>query len=256
MTSLQYKLFTRLNLTNRTEVKFEELNTILFAFAHTIPFENLDVIARNANTITMENLQNKILTTSRGGLCYELNTLFYYFLKDCGYDVQLALGTVYKNEINAWALEDGHITIILKYANERYLIDVGIASLVPLIPVPFTEEPVSSKNGSYRVRKRDTSKGNYVLERKDTNGEWKVCHAFYNRIIDETVVNDVQKRVIEDEKSIFNKGPIAVKLTDYGHVSLTNTSFTEMINGEKIKCEITEDQYRELLNTLFAIELR
>ncbi|TCW58066.1 N-hydroxyarylamine O-acetyltransferase [Bacillus thuringiensis] len=255
MTSLQEKMSTRLNLANRTEVKFEELNTILFAFAHTIPFENLDVIARNANTITMENLQNKILTTSRGGLCYELNTLFYYFLKDCGYDVQLALGTVYKNEINAWALEDGHITIILKYANKRYLIDVGIASLVPLIPVPFTEEPVSSKNGSYRVRKRDTSKGNYVLERKDTNGEWKVCHAFYNRIIDETVVNDVQKRVIEDEKSIFNKGPIAVKLTDYGHVSLTNKSLTEMIHGEKIKCEITEDQYRELLNTLFDIEL-
>ena len=256
MTSLKEKMFTRLNLANRTEVRFEELNSILFAFAHTIPFENLDVIARNANTITMENLQNKILTTSRGGLCYELNTLFYYFLKDCGYDVQLALGTVYKNEINAWALEDGHITIILKYANERYLIDVGIASLVPLIPVPFTEEPVSSKNGSYRVRKRDTSKGNYVLERKDTNGEWKVCHAFYNRIIDETVVNDVQKRVIEDEKSIFNKGPIAVKLTDYGHVSLTNTSLTEIIYGEKTKRVITEDQYRELLNTLFAIELR
>lgn len=255
MTSLKEKMFTRLKLANRTEVKFEELNSILFAFAHTIPFENLDVIARNANTITMENLQNKILTTSRGGLCYELNTLFYYFLKECGYDVQLALGTVYKNDINAWALEDGHITIILNYTNERYLIDVGIASLVPLIPVPFTGESVSSKNGTYRVKKRDTSKGNYVLERKDTNGEWKVCHAFYNRIIDEAVVNDVQRRVIEDGKSIFNKGPIAVKLTDSGHVSLTNTSLTEIIHGEKVKREITEDQYRELLYTLFAIEL-
>lgn len=241
MTSLKEKMFTRLKLANRTEVRFEELNSILFAFAHTIPFENLDVIARNANTITMENLQNKILTTSRGGLCYELNTLFYYFLKDCGYDVQLALGTVYKNDINAWALEDGHITIILNYDNKRYLIDVGIASLVPLIPVPFTGESVSSKNGSYRVRKRDTSKGNYVLERKDTNGDWKVCHAFYNRIIDEVVVNDVQKRVIEDEKSVFNKGPIAVKLTDYGHISLTNTSLTEMIREEKAKRVITED---------------
>lgn len=166
MTSLQHKLFTRLNLAKRTEVKFEELNTILFAFAHTIPFENLDVIARNTNAITTENLQDKISTRSRGGLCYELNTLFYYFLKDCGYDIQLALGTVYKNDINAWALEDGHITIILNYDNVRYLIDVGIASLVPLIPIPFTEEPVSSKNGSYRVRKRDTSKGNYVLEKK------------------------------------------------------------------------------------------
>ncbi|GAB6455771.1 MULTISPECIES: arylamine N-acetyltransferase [Bacillus] len=255
MTNLQHKLFTRLNLAKRTEVKFEELNTILFAFAHTIPFENLDVIASNTNTITMENLQNKILSRSRGGLCYELNTLFYYFLKDCGYDVQLALGTVYKNDINAWALENGHITIILNYDKVRYVIDVGIASLVPLVPVPFTGESVSSKNGTYRVRQKDTCKGNYVLERKDTNGEWKVCHAFYNRMIDEAVVNDVQKRVVEDEKSIFNKGPIAVKLTDSGHVSLTNTSFTEMIHGEKTKREITEDQYKELLYTLFAIEL-
>lgn len=255
MTSLQHKLFTRLNLAKRTEVKFEELNTILFAFAHTIPFENLDVISCNTNAITMENLQDKILTRSRGGLCYELNTLFYYFLKDCGYDVRLALGTVYKNDIKAWALEDGHITIILHYDNVRYVIDVGVASLVPLVPVPFTGESVSSKNGTYRVRRKDTSKGNYVLERKDTDGEWKVCHAFYNRIIDEAVVNDVQKRVVEDEKSIFNKGPIAVKLTESGHVSLTNTSLTEMIHGEKAKREITEEQYRELLNTLFAIEL-
>ncbi|MED2806709.1 arylamine N-acetyltransferase [Bacillus thuringiensis] len=255
MTSLQHKLFTRVNLAKRTEVKFEELNTILFAFAHTIPFENLDVIAGNAKVISKENLQEKILMNSRGGLCYELNTLFYYFLKDCGYDVQLALGTVYKNDIKAWALEDGHITIILTYDNVQYLIDVGIASLVPLVPVPFTGESVSSKNGSYRVRRKDTSKGNYVLERKDAAGEWKVCHAFYKHIIDEIVVNDVQRRVIEDEKSIFNKGPIAVKLTNSGHISLTNTSLTEIIHGEKTKREITEDQYKEFLYTLFAIKL-
>ena len=255
MTSLQDQLFTRLNLKKRNDVTFEELPTILFSFAHTIPFENLDVIARNTNQISLENLREKILTSSRGGLCYELNTLFYYFLRDCGYDVQLALGTVYKNDINAWALEDGHITIILTYDNVQYLIDVGIASLVPLVPVPFTGKSVSSKNGSYRVRRKDTSKGNYVLERIDTDGEWKVCHAFYKHIIDEIVVNDVQRRVIEDEKSIFNKGPIAVKLTNSGHISLTNTSLTEIIHGEKTKREITEDQYKEFLYTLFAIKL-
>lgn len=255
MTSLQDQLFTRLNLKKRNDVTFEELPTILFSFAHTIPFENLDVIARNTNQISLENLREKILTSSRGGLCYELNTLFYYFLRDCGYDVQLALGTVYKNDINAWALENGHITIILTYDNVQYLIDVGIASLVPLVPVPFTGKSVSSKNGSYRVRRKDTSKGNYVLERIDAAGEWKVCHAFYKHNIDEIVVNDVQRRVIEDEKSIFNKGPIAVKLTNSGHISLTNTSLTEIIHGEKTKREITENQYKEFLYTLFAIKL-
>ena len=61
---------------------------------------------------------------------------------------------------------------------------------------------------------------------------------FYKHIIDEIVVNDVQRRVIEDEKSIFNKGPIAVKLTNSGHISLTNTSLTEIIHGEKLSVKL------------------
>lgn len=52
MTSLQDQLFTRLNLKKRNDVTFEELPTILFSFADTIPFENLDVIARNTNQIS------------------------------------------------------------------------------------------------------------------------------------------------------------------------------------------------------------
>lgn len=46
-----------------------------------------------------------------------------------------------------------------------------------------------------------------------------------------------------------------MKLTDSGHVSLTNNSVTEIIYGAKTKREVTEEQYRELLYTLFAIKL-
>ncbi|MEC2549234.1 arylamine N-acetyltransferase, partial [Bacillus cereus] len=34
-----------------------------------------------------------------------------------------------------------------------------------------------------------------------------------------------------------------------------NTSLTEVIHGEKTKREITENQYKEFLYTLFAIKL-
>ncbi|KFN01010.1 arylamine N-acetyltransferase [Bacillus clarus] len=262
MTELQNQFFVRLNLNKQDTATFEDLNIIINAFANEIPFENLDIISDNTKKISKENLQKKILASSRGGLCYELNTLLYYFLQDCGFDVQLALGTVYKSDLEVWALEEAHITIILNYDNASYLVDVGIAALVPLIPVPFTGEVVTSKNGEYRVRRKDTGKGDYVLERRaiasydgtNENAEWKVCHAFYTRVIDESTVNEVQRKVIEDEKSIFNKGPLTVKLTNCGHVSLTKESFTRLVHGQKSKCRITDSQYRELLYDIFHIK--
>ena len=60
---------------------------------------------------------------------------------------------------------------------------------------------------------------------------------FYKHIIDEIVVNDVQRRVIEDEKSIFNKINYS-KVDELGHISLTNTSLTEIIHGEKLSVKL------------------
>lgn len=47
--------------------------------------------------------------------------------------------------------------------------------------------------------------------------------------------------MIEDEKFIFNKGLIVVKLMNFGYILLMNISLIEIIYGEKIKCEIIED---------------
>ena len=94
------------------------------------------------------------------------------------------------------------------------------------------------------MRQKDTNKGNYVLERIDAAGEWKVCHAFYKHIIDEIVVNDVQRRVIEDEKSILIK-------TNYSKVDelllyfINEYKFNRNYSWGKTKREITEDQYKE-----------
>ncbi|PEJ39808.1 arylamine N-acetyltransferase family protein [Bacillus pseudomycoides] len=263
MTELQDQFFARLNLKKQQTVRFEDLNKIISAIAYEIPFENLDIVTGNTKEISKENLQKKILMSSRGGLCYEMNSILYYLLKDCGFDVKLALGTVYKSDLNVWALEESHITIILNYDSVSYLADVGIASLVPLTLVPFTGETVTSKNGEYRVRRKDTDKGTYILERRDTHSwhdphekiEWKVCHAFRTDPIDETTLNEVQRKVIEDENSSFNKGLIAVKLTHSGYVSLTKDSLTQVMNGQKRKSVITENHYKKLLHDIFNIEM-
>ncbi|HEK9098837.1 arylamine N-acetyltransferase [Bacillus pfraonensis] len=263
MTEFQKMFFSRLNLEKQNTIAFEDLNKIIRTMAYEIPFENLDIVTGTTKEISKGNLQEKILMSSRGGLCYELNSIMYYFLKDCGFDVQLVLGTVYDRETEVWALEEGHVTIILNYNHAVYLIEVGLASVVPLMLVPFTGEVVKSINGEYRIRRENSDKGSYVLERRDVNLlpkskeqiEWKLCHAFHTDVIDEIILNRVQKKVIEDENSRFNKGPIVVKLMDSGYVSLTKESLTQTINGQKDKKLLTEQQYTEILEDKFNIKM-
>ncbi|MED2765984.1 arylamine N-acetyltransferase [Bacillus thuringiensis] len=40
-----------------------------------------------------------ILLKNRGGLCYEINVLLYYFLCDCGFKVYRIAGTLYDSKI-------------------------------------------------------------------------------------------------------------------------------------------------------------
>ena len=92
-----------------------------------------------------------------------------------------------------------------------------------------------------------TRKGTHILEmRKGANGEstnflqsepsdeWKIGYAFTLDSIDEKKVNNIQKVIVEHKESPFNKGAITCKLTDYGHVSLTNKNYTETFKGIKI----------------------
>ncbi|HGH4572442.1 TPA: arylamine N-acetyltransferase, partial [Bacillus thuringiensis] len=87
LTELQKNFFARLQMSSKEDIHFENLHEILQKMGYVLPYENLDVMDKNISKITRENVQNKLLLTHRGGLCYELNSLLYYFLIDCGFDV-------------------------------------------------------------------------------------------------------------------------------------------------------------------------
>lgn len=60
----------------------------------------------------------------RGGLCYELNGLFYHLIKELGFKPYLMTGTVYVGN-GVWAPENAHMFIIVPLDNKEYLVDVG-----------------------------------------------------------------------------------------------------------------------------------
>jgi N-hydroxyarylamine O-acetyltransferase len=174
--------------------------------------------------------------------------------------VNLVSATIYDHSSESWAIDNTHVAILLTYNHMLYLIDSGFASFLPLSPVPFTGEVVQSKVRDYRVRKLLTEKGSYVFEMKEKDNlkikQWKLGYAFKLEEISETKLNEMQETIIENKKSPFNKAPLAVKLVENGHITLTKESFIQIKNGKKTKEVINQDRYIKILNEEFNISIK
>lgn len=242
------------------KLTFASLNEVLEKTAKTIPFENICVINKSAKDITAENLVNKILERKEGGLCYELNTIFYLFLKENGFDVSLVQGAVYDHPSKDWARTGRtHVTILLRYEMETFLIDTGFGGNLPLQPVPFNGDAVASKTGEFRVKKLESAYGNYCLEMKVRykDDDWKIGYAFdSNREVhDLTELNEVKRIIAESEHSAFNKAPLITRISDDGNITLTNTSFSVWKNGAVTKEQIDEARFKELAKQHFKMDV-
>ena len=71
-------VFKRLKIPAK-EITFNDLDEILLNMGMILPYENLDIMAGTIKNISKNSLVEKLLIQKRGGLCYELNSLLYYF---------------------------------------------------------------------------------------------------------------------------------------------------------------------------------
>lgn len=192
------------------------------------------------------------------GLCYELNAILYLFLMQNGFDVRLTRGITFKSDTQQYVtLGKTHVVILLRYNDTTYLVDTGFGANLSLNPLPLSGEVFTSTNGEFRVKKLSDGPNDYAFEmkikHKDT--DWKIGYAFDSSytFTDLDECNEVQSTVIEHPESTFNKHPLITKLTDQGNVTLTDTSFTQWVNGDVTKEEVDIVTFKELLERHFGI---
>ncbi|MEH7121217.1 arylamine N-acetyltransferase [Neobacillus vireti] len=258
MSELSKLFYERIGYSQGQDVTFDSLDRILEKTAQNIPFENIGIIHRKTCEISKANLVDKILNRREGGICYELNSLFYFFLIENGFNAVLARGVVYNHLKQDYQdLGRTHVTILVNYKGKTYLVDTGFGANLPLKPVPLTGEVVTSNNGEFRIRKLDTEYGDYVLEmklrHKDT--EWKIGFAFDTRkpIHDVAEFNEIQSIISEHPESPFNKVPLLTRITRNGNITLTNSSWTEWKDGNVSKEIIEAERFKELAKQHFGL---
>lgn len=257
MSKLNALFRKRIGILENENITFETLDNVLEKTAKNIPFGNLCIMENKTSDITKENLIIKILLKKEGGLCYELNSIFYFFLIENAFNAVLARGVVYDKATQEYqTLGRTHVTILVTHEEQTYLIDTGFGGNLPLTPVPLTGENVTSNNGEFRIKKVNSEHGDYVLEmklkHKDT--DWRTGYAFDSKkpITDVSEFNEIQTIIAKHQESSFNKNPLITRLTNGGNVTLTNTSFTQWVDGIVAKEQIDNARFKELLKQHFG----
>ncbi|PYI56320.1 arylamine N-acetyltransferase family protein [Paenibacillus flagellatus] len=241
-------------------VDFDALDTVLDKTAAAFPFENLAILSKRTGEITKDRLVRKMLADRQGGLCYELNPLLYLFLIDNGWDAALVRGEVFDHDRNDWTrLGRTHVAILARHEGRTYLVDTGFGTNLALKPIPLDGQAVESRNGEFRVRAMRSDYGNYVLEMKlrHKHTEWRLGYAFDSERTfgDLSEVNEVQRIIVGDDRSPFNKTPLVTRLTADGRVTLTANSLTRWENGVMTKEPVDEGRFRELAREWFGLRL-
>jgi N-hydroxyarylamine O-acetyltransferase len=248
------KYLNRIQAVKKEELNLDYLSHLQKQHVLNIHFENMDIMSKKPLSLLEEDLYQKIVRDQQGGVCYELNGLFYHLLKELGFKPFLMAGTVYVGN-GVWAFENAHLFIIVPIDNEEYLVDVGFGGNCPRLPVPISGEEVIDSDGIYRVKKEETQ-SLFNLEKK-TDDEWETQYRFTtpsNKWTLETI-HPMCVLTETSPESIFNKVYFLSRVTEKGRISLLGNKLIIVEGKEKTKVELEEHEIVEAARSYFQLTI-
>lgn len=216
-----------------------------------IPFENLDISLRKPIQLSLPYLFKKIVERRRGGFCYELNGLFDWLLRECGFVTSLISARVRRPD-GSFGPEFDHLALLV-HLDQPYLVDVGFGDSCRH-PLPLTGEEVEDISGRYRVISNG-SEEEYVLQ-KQLEGDWVSELLFTTHPYKLHAFTSMCEYHQTSPASSFTQRKVCTIATPSGRITLTQDSVTVTQDGQKQKLPFTSDQqFHKELQHYFGIML-
>ncbi|WP_343576982.1 arylamine N-acetyltransferase [Pseudomonas sp.] len=119
------------------------LDRLIHAALHQLPFENLDVLLEKDVDIDPQAVFAKVVEQQRGGYCFELNSLFARLLTSLDYRVTLLVGRVrWGLPADAPLTPQSHLLLRVDLDEGVYLVDIGFGGPASprALPLQLNEE--------------------------------------------------------------------------------------------------------------------
>jgi len=231
-----------------TQCDLTVLHALHRAHVQCIPFENLDIMLGQTISLVPENLFKKIVLQRRGGICYELNTLFCVLLRTLGFQAYLLAGQVFNG--TDFGPPFDHMLLLIKFGPQQLIADVGFGDA-------FTEAltlhgPASLHNERHFLIEQSAHV--YTLIRENMHAERQLLYRFRLNTYDVTSFSPMCDYHQTSAESHFTRRAICSLATEEGRKSIRHDHMIMTTNGHRTEYRIrNEDEYRQILCTHFQI---
>jgi N-hydroxyarylamine O-acetyltransferase len=230
------------------------LAAIHAAHVNAIPFEGLDPLLQRPVKLDLVSLQEKLVSSRRGGYCFEQNLLLKAGLEAIGFKVTGLSGRVrWMSPPDSPLGPKTHMLLKVDLPDGTYLADVGFG--VCLIDAPLqlkTDFEQRTAMGTYRLTEAD---GLFTLSAKQPAG-WRVMYVFN---LEPQIQADYEVGnwfTSTNPRALFLSTLIMERLSADTRFKLVNRSFKGEARDGQITFERTiesADQLRQVLDETFGV---
>jgi N-hydroxyarylamine O-acetyltransferase len=244
-------------------VSVADVATLQSAHVRTVPFETLSVAGPPGAEsgpacigLDVPSLYEKIVEHRRGGYCYELNGLFGWLLAELGVDASYVAAVNLRDDGTARPPAN-HLTNLVTFDDERYLVDVGLGTPTLREPLPLDGSVVTDDAGvGWKVVGTERPDADGLTQyRCPASGEWSDRYLFETTPRDLGYFEATNDYLSRAPESPFTGTSVVTRATERGHVKLTDTRFVEWVDGEATEHPVVgEAEWRERLHETFDID--
>jgi N-hydroxyarylamine O-acetyltransferase len=163
--------FERIEWGGPTTPRYDTLAGLLGAHMSRIPFEALDVLLGRPVHLDLEPLQHKLVSSRRGGYCFEHATLFAAVLEQLGFAPVRHTARVVL-VVPRHASPRTHMVLTVPTPDGTFIVDPGLGGLAPRVPVPLIDGVQARADYEVHWMARD---GNQWVLRSSAGGNAVDC---------------------------------------------------------------------------------
>ncbi|MFB7671994.1 arylamine N-acetyltransferase [Kitasatospora purpeofusca] len=267
------KYFARIGWDGERAPTLDTLRSLQYAHVLGIPFENIDVVVGTVPSLDLTDLEAKLVAGSRGGYCFEQNTLFADVLEQLGYRVTRWTGRVRVGARPGEIRPRTHLVLGIEVPGGgegpgddrpggdgpggRCLVDVGFGSIDALLePLPMVPGLVREGRGRRHrlvLEEADGPAPVWVLQAR-SGDTWIELVSFTLDAAPPPDIGVANWHVATHPRSPFRRLFVQRTHVD-GHLSLDGTTLTRTARDGTVTVEPVEgtEALRELLESEFGI---